>query len=61
MSSNWLAVSEGISQRSTGSNTQRVCSEENVSVDIVKMKQAHATTGHHARTHAGARGGLRRA
>jgi len=28
-----------------GSNTQRVCSEEKVSVDIVKMKHAHNATG----------------
>jgi hypothetical protein len=44
-----------------GSNTQAVCSEENVSVDIEKMIPAHSSAGHHARTHAGKRGGRRRA
>ena len=44
-----------------GSNTQRVCSEEKVSVDIVKMKHAHNTTGHQARSQAGTRGGRKRA
>src|SRR5260370_30444219 len=53
MSSNWLAVSEGSSQRKIGSNTEAVCSDENVSVDIVKMKHAHTTTGHQALTQAG--------
>jgi hypothetical protein len=32
-----------------------------VSVDIVKMKHAHSTTGHQARTQAGTRGGRKRA
>jgi len=61
MSSNWRGVSEGSSQRRIGSNTQRVCSAEKVSVDIVKMKHAHITTGHQARTQAGIRGGCKRA
>src|SRR2546422_253922 len=50
MSSNWLGVSEGSNQRRIGSSTEAVCSDENVSVDIVKMKHAHSTTGHQARS-----------
>jgi hypothetical protein len=44
-----------------GSNTQAVCSEENVSVDIEKMTPAHSKAGHQARSHAGTRGGRKRA
>jgi hypothetical protein len=61
MSSNWLTVSEGTSQCRMGLSTEPVCSEENVSVDIVKMKPAHSATGHQAHTQAGARGGRKRA
>jgi len=57
MNSNWLAVNEGTSQCRMGLSTEPVCSEENVSVDIVKIKHAHATTGHQARTQTGTRGG----
>src|SRR5260370_988628 len=61
MSSNWLAVSEGSSQRKIGSKTEAVCSDENVPADMVKMKHAHTTTGHQALTKAGTRGGCKRA
>src|SRR5260370_39370702 len=61
MSSNWLAVSEGSSQRRIGSNTEAVCSDENESVDIEKMTPPHSTAGPHACSHAGTRGGRTRA
>jgi hypothetical protein len=54
-------VSDGINQRSTGSRTEAVCSEENVSVDIEKITQAHTMAGHHARIQFHARGGRMRA
>ena len=61
MCSSWLGSSDGNIQCRMGSNTQRVCSAENVSVDIVKMKHAHTTTGHQERTQVGTRGGRKRA
>jgi hypothetical protein len=53
-------VSEGISHRKRGSNTEAVCSAEKVSVDIEKIKQAQAMAGHQALNHADARCGRMR-
>src|SRR5216684_6855602 len=60
MSSNWLRVSEGSNHRRIGSNTEAVCSDENVSVDIEKITPAQSKAGHQALNHAKARGGRKR-
>src|SRR5260370_12937146 len=60
MSSNWLRVSEGSNHRRIGSNTEAVCYDENVSVDIEKITAAQSKAGHQALNHAKARGGRKR-
>jgi hypothetical protein len=54
-------VSDRTIHRRIGSITEAVCSAENVSVDIEKMTLAHSNAGHHACSHAGTRGGRKRA
>src|ERR1700728_3867366 len=53
MKSNWSAVMDGKTQRKIGSMIEPVCSAENESVDMRKIKHAHSTAGHQARNHAG--------
>src|ERR1700675_3012007 len=48
MTSNWSSERVGISQRNMGSKIDAVCSDENVSVDMVKITPAHTSAGHQA-------------
>src|SRR5277367_5715494 len=45
--------SDGTSQWMTGSKNHAVCSDENVSVDRKKIRQAHRTAGHQVRSQVG--------
>src|SRR5689334_23347656 len=51
-----LCASPGMSRRNTGSKNHLVCSEEKVSVDIVKITTDQRIAGHHAHSHTSARG-----